>query len=187
MKTKLVAALLTVALSGTAAATTTSLSFSSTGTDTFIDIQGQGKFDSVFALTPSLTNSLLMSFSALDGDFSAVSYSFYSDASLTANVGLASGYLIRTTELTTDFAAAGASLIPFSDADKASFNLSGATPYYVRIRGTLNDKDGFGQLKVSVGNALVTAVPEPESYAMLLAGLGVMATIARRRNRSTKD
>ena len=32
-------------------------------------------------------------------------------------------------------------------------------------------------------NGIITAVPEPESYAMLLAGLGVMATIARRRNR----
>ncbi len=32
----------------------------------------------------------------------------------------------------------------------------------------------------------VTAVPEPESYAMLLAGLGVMATIARRRSKATQ-
>jgi hypothetical protein len=27
----------------------------------------------------------------------------------------------------------------------------------------------------------VTAVPEPETYAMLLAGLGLMGAIARRR------
>ena len=31
------------------------------------------------------------------------------------------------------------------------------------------------------GKLPVAAVPEPESYAMLLAGLGLMATIARRR------
>lgn len=30
-------------------------------------------------------------------------------------------------------------------------------------------------------DGLVSAVPEPESYAMMLAGLGLMATIARRR------
>ena len=33
-------------------------------------------------------------------------------------------------------------------------------------------------------NFAVTAVPEPETYAMLLAGLGLMGTIVRRRNKS---
>lgn len=33
----------------------------------------------------------------------------------------------------------------------------------------------------SLDNISVTSVPEPETYAMLLAGLGVMGTIARRR------
>lgn len=37
----------------------------------------------------------------------------------------------------------------------------------------------------SLDNISVTAVPEPETYAMLLAGLGVMATIARRRKQKT--
>ena len=35
--------------------------------------------------------------------------------------------------------------------------------------------------ELRVDNFTVTAVPEPESYAMLLAGLGVMGAIARRR------
>jgi hypothetical protein len=34
------------------------------------------------------------------------------------------------------------------------------------------------------GAISVAAVPEPETYAMLLAGLGVMGFIARRRNKS---
>ena len=33
------------------------------------------------------------------------------------------------------------------------------------------------------GELTVTAVPEPETYAMLLAGLGLMGGIARRRNK----
>jgi len=33
-------------------------------------------------------------------------------------------------------------------------------------------------------NYTVTPVPEPETYAMLLAGLGVMGAIARRRSRA---
>ncbi len=33
----------------------------------------------------------------------------------------------------------------------------------------------------SNGDGLVSVVPEPESYAMMLAGLGLMGTIARRR------
>jgi hypothetical protein len=35
--------------------------------------------------------------------------------------------------------------------------------------------------------ALAAPVPEPESYAMLLAGLGVMGAIALRRNKSKTD
>ena len=37
------------------------------------------------------------------------------------------------------------------------------------------------------GSITVAAVPEPESYAMLLAGLGVMGAIAVRRNKSKKQ
>ena len=36
----------------------------------------------------------------------------------------------------------------------------------------------------SIDNISVTAVPEPETYAMLLAGLGLMGSIARRRKPS---
>jgi hypothetical protein len=34
-------------------------------------------------------------------------------------------------------------------------------------------------------NLAVAAVPEPETYAMLLAGLGLMGAIARRRNKKS--
>lgn len=41
--------------------------------------------------------------------------------------------------------------------------------------------DGIGDN--AAGFAPAAAVPEPETYAMLLAGLGLMGTIARRRNK----
>ncbi|OYU98978.1 MAG: hypothetical protein CFE45_14505 [Burkholderiales bacterium PBB5] len=36
---------------------------------------------------------------------------------------------------------------------------------------------------LDVGVAAVTAVPEPETYALMLAGLGTIAFLARRRRR----
>ena len=39
------------------------------------------------------------------------------------------------------------------------------------------DEMGFGQL----GYTITAAVPEPETYAMLLAGLGLIGVAARRR------
>lgn len=43
-----------------------------------------------------------------------------------------------------------------------------------------------GDLKYAAdGNLILTPVPEPESYAMLLAGLGLLGTIARRRSKAS--
>jgi hypothetical protein len=41
-----------------------------------------------------------------------------------------------------------------------------------------------GQYLFQVRNGVVGAVPEPETYAMLLAGLGLVGAISRRRNRA---
>lgn len=61
----------------------------------------------------------------------------------------------------------------------------GAQPsgnYYLSVFGITNGTQGG----IYNGAISVTAVPEPESYAMLLAGLGVMGAIAVRRNKSKK-
>jgi hypothetical protein len=187
MNIKLVAGLIAaLGFAGASAASTTSVTFSGTGNDAFIDIAGKGLFESVLKVSPSALNSLTLSFSALDGAYSTVKYTFFTDAALSRAVALsnASGYAIRAiaTPLSENFSA-NDKLDPFSDIDKRAFDLA-ATPYYIRLAGTLNDLDGVGQFKISTGGALVAAVPEPETYAMLLAGLGLMATIARRRNKS---
>lgn len=43
---------------------------------------------------------------------------------------------------------------------------------------------GLGDEGWGIASATVTAVPEPETYAMLLAGLGLMGVIARRRKQA---
>ena len=43
------------------------------------------------------------------------------------------------------------------------------------------NNEGFGNESWKISGAVVTAVPEPETYAMMLAGLGLMGAIARRR------
>jgi len=44
-----------------------------------------------------------------------------------------------------------------------------------------------GTMKGTLPNmqTITAAVPEPESYAMMLAGLGVMGVIARRRRKTS--
>jgi len=59
---------------------------------------------------------------------------------------------------------------------------------------SLNTEDGvqsrapqfqpFSAMAVRSGDVLVTAVPEPETYALMLAGLALMAGVARRRRDS---
>lgn len=51
--------------------------------------------------------------------------------------------------------------------------------YYLSVFGITNGTQGG----IYNGAISVTAVPEPESYAMFLAGLGVMGAIAVRRNK----
>ena len=55
--------------------------------------------------------------------------------------------------------------------------------YYLNITGVTNGTAGG----IYTGAISVTAVPEPETYAMFLAGLGIMGAIAARRNKAKKQ
>jgi hypothetical protein len=52
------------------------------------------------------------------------------------------------------------------------------------VPGTLDKSDAFVTDGFKSADVIYAAVPEPESYAMLLAGLGLMGVLARRRRLS---
>ena len=76
----------------------------------------------------------------------------------------------------------------------ASYTLSSSDPFStLSLNFTPGSNGSYGISYLNVGgdnvgalldNVSVSAVPEPETYAMLLAGLGLMGFIARRRKTS---
>jgi len=79
-------------------------------------------------------------------------------------------------------------------SDATSFDLSSYATALANIGGTLFTKVGIGGIDqlgtskgfdldaVSITTSPVPAVPEPETYAMLMAGLGLIGFMVRRRN-----
>lgn len=67
-----------------------------------------------------------------------------------------------------------------SGSDSFSYSWGSLTTGY-QYRLDVSGKDNKNVIGTYSGSLTVQAVPEPESYAMFLAGLGLMGVIARRR------
>ena len=57
-------------------------------------------------------------------------------------------------------------------------NISGTLKFDYQIAGQYNS-----HIEVSVGKVSIAPVPEPETWAMMAAGLGLVGFAARRRSR----
>ena len=115
------------------------------------------------------------------------------NASITANYTLGSGYNISSV-MFDDVAIA-----PFVDfnspglgVDVVQYTVSGlsiAVPHTITVRGNALGTSTVGFTgSVGLSNTpfptVTAAVPEPETYGMMLVGLGLMGAVARRRAKS---
>lgn len=71
-------------------------------------------------------------------------------------------------------------VVPGGDSLSLEYNQPLTGPAYLNITGVADGSTGG-----IYAGAIAGVVPEPETYAMLLAGLGLMGAVVRRRSRKT--
>ena len=104
--------------------------------------------------------------SATGASFSALSYKLFDGATVVASgTGLLSNGAYKTSFVDTTL----------------PFNMQSGQLYKLSVTATTTAASGGNVSVLWTKPVTVTPVPEPESYAMLLAGLGIMGGIARRR------
>jgi hypothetical protein len=139
------------------------------------------------------TSPLSFGFSTQEHWFNE-SFSFSTDSRGVINIevmwGLLNGvnlYRVTESDINNPF---GASFL-IASASSEGYMISlvsekvNAGNYYFTVSGVTNMSPygHFSGVNSYGGTISVTAVPEPETYAMLLAGLGVVGFAARRRNK----
>lgn len=74
----------------------------------------------------------------------------------------------------------GAAIVSYSgDGTSYDLPLTAAGPYHIEVQGLVSGSNTKG----SYALALVSSVPEEQTYVMMLMGIGMMGYVARRRQR----
>jgi len=141
------------------------------GTSASFEEATNGAFAESFVVTPAVTNKLILRVTGLASQFSALSASLWSGASQIAVFNSVSLNGNRT--------------ILVSDAANSAFSLLAGQAYTLKVTGTSAALPNTAKGAVVVNFGTVSPVPEPESFALLLAGLGLIgAAIKRSRQKS---
>ena len=142
--------------------------------------EGQNtNFTQYFTITPVTTDRLILGVFGLTSRFTNLSFDFSSIAGLAQSITLLPGTLNPPSQISVSF---NDIRNIFGTGAAANFSLSGGVPYLLTVSGDTvgSISGGEGTVNVTVLNATIIPVPEPESYAFLIAGLVVLGSIFRR-------
>lgn len=119
---------------------------------------------------------------AATADFTLDSYAVTSDTNGAAYAGNMGNAFVNNLSDTTNSLGSQSFIYLLAQSTQASSNLAALQQQLKTVNGdsiVVKTYQQNGQWRLNI--AAVAAVPEPESYAMFLAGLGLMGFIARRR------
>ncbi len=143
----------------------------------FRSLDGHNSYEDVLTLTINDTQTFSGSFNLGGGGTSDTLFGNGTAVTLNQN-GVAPGTGIGWNGGTTTVTGLSFNLL----AGHNTFKFAYSAPGLSNGRGQSLQDEAWG-----VASASVSAVPEPETYAMMLAGLGLMGTIARRRKQKLQN
>lgn len=151
---------LALACGAAANAASTSESFSAVASESFTK---------QFTVTPSSNNAVVITVSGMAAQFSAVSFA------------IAGGPTVAASVVNGNWVAA------FNDGRNNDYSFSAMSPLSLTVTGLARSSVPGTDAVITIATrngTIVSAVPEPETFAMLLAGLGLMGGIAVRRKKT---
>ena len=161
-------------------ASTSAMAAVSSFTDNTNSIGITGSFSQTVTVTTGndyLASKGTVYIQGLSGQFSDLAATFYDT---TTNYSSFTGLPVDLTKPIPTY-----TKVTFADNAVSTIDLVANHTYNIVITGNNNTKDALLNVKglyfSGYSNGTVTPVPEPESYAMFLAGLGLMGAIAKRR------